>query len=184
MKKSDSFPIISLWGFEITFPDLITALNLVSGVAAVFSAIKGEVIVATVLVGAGMLFDYFDGKIARAYQLSHEFGRELDSLADLVTFGLAPGVILLTLFPGSNMILAAAAIYAVAAAFRLARFNLLKDKGKAEKEYAGLPVPAAAFALLATTFLRFAFSLHVAVYASVAVVLSALMVSTVKFPKV
>lgn len=181
--KPDSFPVLRGAGFEITFPDLITALNLVAGVAAVFSAIKGETLAAIILVAAGMLFDYFDGKIARAYRLSHDFGRELDSLADLVTFGLAPGVILLSLFPGSDLILVAAALYAVAAAFRLARFNLLKESGKAEKEYAGLPVPAAAFLLLASTFLDYAFKTPLVVYAGVALLCAFLMLSTIRFPK-
>ncbi len=181
--KSDSFPIIRVAGFEVTFPDLITALNLVAGVAAVFSAIKGETLVAIILVAAGMLFDYFDGKIARAYRLAHDFGRELDSLADIVTFGLAPGVILLALFPGSDLVLTAAAIYAVAAAFRLARFNLLKESGKAEKEYAGLPVPAAAFVLLGATFLDYAVKTPLWLYAAVAIAMAALMLSRVRFPK-
>ncbi len=182
-KGRDAFPVLRAAGFKITFPDLITALNLVAGVAAVFSAITGEIVAAIILVGGGMLFDYFDGKIARAYHLSHDFGRELDSLADLVTFGVAPGVILLSLFPGSNLILVAAALYAVVAAFRLARFNLLKEEGKAEKEYAGLPVPAAAFLLLGTTFLRYAFALPVALYCVVALLCCFLMLSTLRFPK-
>ncbi len=146
--RTETFPIIRALGFEVTFPDLITALNLVAGVAAVFSAIKGETLIAIILVVAGMIFDYFDGKIARAYKLAHDFGRELDSLADLVTFGIAPGVILLSFFPGDDLILAVSALYGLAAAFRLARFNLIKEAGKAEKNYVGLPVPAAAFLVL------------------------------------
>ncbi|MBR9693301.1 CDP-diacylglycerol--serine O-phosphatidyltransferase [Candidatus Woesearchaeota archaeon] len=179
LKKNESFPVITKAGFEITFPDLITALNLCAGIAAIFSAIKGEITVAIVLVAAGMLFDYFDGKIARAYNLAHDFGRELDSLADVVTFGVAPGVILLTLYPGDDLVLAAAAIYAVAAAFRLARFNLLKTGETVGKSYAGIPVPVAAFVLLAVTFIP----LQQWVFALVALLMAALMVSTIKVPK-
>jgi len=185
--KTESFPIIRAFGFEVTFPDLITALNLCAGVAAIFSAIKGETLIAVVLVGAGMVFDYFDGKIARVYKLAHDFGRELDSLADLVTFGIAPGVILLSLFPGDDFILSAAALYAVAAAFRLARFNLLKGAGKAEQTYIGMPVPVAAFLVLLVS-LPHAVGFSALIMpgkglALVTLVAAALMLSLLKFPK-
>ena len=71
-------------------------------------------------------------------------------IAVMSLFGLAPGVILLMLHPGEDLVLGAAAIYAVAAAFRLARFNLRKTGETAGASYAGVPVPAAAFVLLAT----------------------------------
>jgi len=188
--SNESFPVIRTAGFEVTFPDLITALNLCAGVAAIFSAIKGEVVTAIILVAAGMLFDYFDGKIARAYKLAHDFGRELDSLADIVTFGVAPGVILITLFH-DNLVLGAAAIYAVAAAFRLARFNLLKasettstKRGGGRERYVGLPVPAAAFLVLAVVSTHLFAPLPGWSLALVALVAAFLMVSTVQVPKI
>lgn len=185
--KKGAFPIIRFAGFEITFADLLTALNLVAGISAVFSAIKGETRIALILIIAGMSFDYFDGKIARAYSLAHDFGRELDSLADIVTFGVAPGVLLLALYPGSDLILAMAAIYGVGAAFRLARFNLLKEAGKADKSYAGLPVPAAAALLLILslpmTVATIPFALPPWGMTLGALLATFLMLSTIKFPK-
>ncbi len=181
-KASGSFPVIRRLGFEITFPDLITALNLCAGVGAIFSAIGGQPLVAAALIGAGMLFDYFDGKIARAYRLAHDFGRELDSLADMVTFGLAPGVLLLTAFP-AELHYWAAALYAVAAAFRLARFNLLKASETSGNRYAGLPVPAAAFLLVAALLLVPLWPFLAALLPALALLLALLMLSTISFPK-
>jgi CDP-diacylglycerol---serine O-phosphatidyltransferase len=177
------FPVIAGAGFEITFPDLLTSLNLVAGVAAVFSAISGDILFAIILVFGGMLFDYFDGKIARAYGLSHDFGRELDSLADLVTFGVAPGVIMLKLYAGSSAILVPAAIYAVAAAFRLARYNLLKAKGGETTGYHGLPVPAAAFVLALCALGARYLSVRGWTSALIMLFLAVLMVSTLRVPK-
>lgn len=179
--KRSNESVIKAAGFEITFPDLITALNLVAGVAAIFSAIKGETTIAIILVMGGMLFDYFDGKIARAYKLAHEFGREMDSLADVVTFGVAPSVILLTLYPGNSLILIAAALYTVAAAFRLARFNLIKTG--TGKTYTGLPVPAAAFVMLGSTFLAPLIPYARYWLPGISLLMALLMLSTVTFPK-
>jgi CDP-diacylglycerol--serine O-phosphatidyltransferase len=189
LKPNEAFPIIRIAGFEITFADLLTALNLVAGVAAIFSAFKGETLISLILIVGGIFFDYFDGKIARAYALAHDFGRELDSLADIVTFGVAPGVLLLALFPGSDLILTAAAFYGVAAAFRLARFNLIKEAGLEEEGYRGLPVPAAA-ALLLVFSLPFFFPIITFLIlpawgmALVTLACILLMLSSIKFPKI
>lgn len=172
-----SWPIIKKAGFDITFPDLITALNLAAGVIAIFSAISGDLLTARILVVAGMIFDYIDGKFARAYKQNHPFGQELDSLADVITFGLAPGVILLIMFPGT-LNLVGAALFAIASAFRLARFNV--QAAKKSNGYAGVPVPVAAFLLLA---LSFAPITALAAFI-VMMVLSCLMLSTIPFPKV
>ncbi len=181
-QQNQGFPVIEKGGFDLTFPDFVTALNLVAGVLAVYAAVTGELFTAAVLIIAGMVFDYFDGKIARHYGQSHDFGRELDSLADLVTFGIAPGVLSIAVYPGNNLVLAAAAIYGVAAAFRLARFNLLKEAGKAEKSYAGVPVPAAAVIVLLGTLLTVYNA--ALIHTGVMLIASLLMVSTLKVPKV
>jgi len=180
-KQNQGFPVINKGGFDLTFPDFVTALNLVAGVLAVYAAVTGELFTAAVLIVAGMVFDYFDGKIARYYGQSHDFGRELDSLADLVTFGIAPGVLSIAVYPNNNLVLAAAAIYGVAAAFRLARFNLLKEAGQAEKTYVGLPAPAAAVIVLLGTLLTICNA--ALVHTGVMLVASLLMVSTLKVPK-
>lgn len=76
-------------------PNTITCLNLVSGCLAVISTLSGEPLIGAFLIILGAVFDFFDGFAARLLKVSSDIGKQLDSLADMVTFGLAPGVILL-----------------------------------------------------------------------------------------
>ncbi len=164
--------------WDIGFADVVTALNLVAGVFATYEAMLGRTTLATILVAAAMAFDFLDGKVARLLKQEHALGRELDSLADMVSFGVAPSIILLQLYGFGVLILAAAAVYAVAGALRLARFNLLAAAG--EKGYfLGVPIPAAAFLLLASSFLGLAAWLQALVMAA----LAALMVSDLRIQK-
>lgn len=71
-------------------PNAITSLNLLSGVLATTFALNGQLKVATLLIFAGAVFDFFDGFVARLLKVSSEIGKELDSLADLISFGFAP----------------------------------------------------------------------------------------------
>lgn len=170
-----SWPVIRGLGFELTFADILSALNLTAGVLALHAAVTGELLSAVILVIAGVLFDFFDGRIARYYKQAHPFGREIDSLADLVSFGLAPGVIILMQQP-TGIVVAAASVYAIAAAFRLARFNIEQAHGKM-KHYRGLPVPAAAVFALVASFASWQIA------ATVLLLLSVFMISTVRVPK-
>jgi len=165
----------------ITFADTVTSLNLIAGVLAIQSAIVGDTRAAIILIGAGMLFDFFDGRIARYYNEAHEFGAELDSLADMGSFGIAPGIVMLVLYNQDMFVLTAAAIYAVTAAMRLARYNLKAKKKprKAVKFFEGVPTPFAAFIILALSFI----GLPGWGMALVILIVATLMVSKVPIPK-
>lgn len=78
----------------ITLPNLFTVSNMLCGFLAIFQAIQGEFLVAMGFIFLGAFFDFFDGFVARLLKQPSELGKQLDSLADMVTFGVAPGAIL------------------------------------------------------------------------------------------
>ncbi len=136
-------------------PNFITSLNLVSGCIALVFAFDGALWTASLLMGLGAFFDFLDGMAARLLKVSGGIGKELDSLADVITFGLVPGVIVFQLMDqdlaASGWRLANHSVPAfmaflvpVFAALRLAKFNT--DKRQEEVFY-GLPTPAAAIFL-------------------------------------
>lgn len=129
------------------FADSITLLNLASGILAIHAAAQGDILLAAALIAAGMVFDFLDGKVARLMRQQHAIGRELDSLADLVTFGVATGAIALAKHD-SLILVGAVLLYGFAAAYRLARFNIER-----RKNFRGLPSPAAAAVALSATLL-------------------------------
>ncbi|HBL75650.1 MAG: hypothetical protein A2W90_06190 [Bacteroidetes bacterium GWF2_42_66] len=146
-------------------PNFITTLNLVSGTLAVFFGADGQLGWASVFIFAAAVFDFCDGFAARLFHAYSDIGKELDSLADLISFGLAPATLIfamleLTLFgvnhpifeiegtPGQWIVLFTSLLIPVAGAFRLAKFNT--DTRQTES-FLGLPIPANAifFASLA-----------------------------------
>jgi CDP-diacylglycerol--serine O-phosphatidyltransferase len=166
--------------FRLLFPDLITFLNLVAGLFAVYAAILGDTRTAMLLVVAAMVFDFFDGRIARFLRQAHRLGVQLDSLADMVSFGVAPGVIALLWYQLDHVILGAAVLYAAAGAYRLARFNLLATSEERVKEFIGLPIPSAALIVLASLLL----GLPALAEAFLILLASFLMVATFRLKKV
>ena len=130
-------------------PNTITCCNLISGCIATLSAFMGEIHMALLWIIIGAIFDFFDGMSARLLHVSSPVGKELDSLADVVTFGVAPSMMIYTILltidkTGYNDILAAAAPYvafvmAAFSAIRLAKFNLDERQ---TTSFIGLPTPA------------------------------------------
>lgn len=137
-------------------PNFITTLNLLSGVVATVFAIDGHLIWAAIFICAASVFDFLDGMAARLLKAYSEVGKELDSLSDLVSFGVAPGAILFTLLElslfGKNqpiyeisgqwyewIILFSAFIVPVFGAIRLAKFNVFSSD---EPFFRGLPIPS------------------------------------------
>jgi CDP-diacylglycerol--serine O-phosphatidyltransferase len=137
--------------FRNNIPNFITLLNLLSGGVAIFLVFTSDLVMASVFIFFAAVFDFLDGLAARLLDAKSEIGAELDSLADIISFGLAPSAIIyrllmlspdlpaitageLNVFPFLGLLLAAAG------AWRLARFNT--DPGQ-ETEFKGLPIPAA-----------------------------------------
>ncbi len=127
-----------------TIPNAITLLNLISGCVATMYAFHGELYMSFLFVALAAVFDFLDGFAARALGQYSEIGKQLDSLADVVSFGVAPSAMLFNLFCYAGGEAAAGwSVFVLAgfSALRLARFNI--DDTQTE-EFRGMPTPACA----------------------------------------
>ena len=133
-------------------PSLFTLANLFCGWACVVYAMRGELATAAPFIGVAMVLDMLDGRIARMTGTTSEFGVQLDSLADLISFGMAPAVLAFPwgLASARPPRLGGRLPVLTAAALRLARFNIQADTDK--RYFVGLPSPAAAGLVAATVF--------------------------------
>ncbi|MFZ4741734.1 MAG: CDP-diacylglycerol--serine O-phosphatidyltransferase [Bacteroidales bacterium] len=130
-------------------PNFITLLNLFCGCLAIVAAFKTDLIIASFLVFAGAIFDYIDGTLARLLKAKSEIGKELDSLADVVTFGVVPSIIAFQLlnnyakdypfFLNNNYLLFVPFLIVLFSAIRLAKFNI---DDRQTISFLGLPTPA------------------------------------------
>jgi len=142
-------------------PSTITLLALCSGVTAIRLGLADEWAAAVAFVIAAMILDMLDGRAARMLGADSRFGAQLDSLADLVSFGVAPSVIMYmwSLKDMGNAGWIAALIFCACAAIRLARFNVesVRDEGatKGNPYFTGLPTPAAACMMLLPLLISF-----------------------------
>ena len=168
-------------------PNIFTSLNIFFGFYAVIASVNGKFVSAAYAVYIAAVFDLLDGKIARATKTTSRFGVEYDSLADLVSFGLAPGLMmyLWALKPMGRIGWLAAFLFMVCGALRLARFNT-QAGSVSSKYFIGLPIPAAAGMTAATLLLWHRLGLSadgqrllmlLMLYA-----LAFLMVSSIKYP--
>lgn len=126
-------------------PNLLTTGNMFCGFFGIVQAIKGEFLIAAYAIVAAAVFDLLDGRVARMTRSTSQFGAEYDSLSDLVSFGVAPGLLLFlwALQPFGRIGWLASFFYVACGALRLARFNVQQDI--VEKSYfQGLPIPMAA----------------------------------------
>jgi CDP-diacylglycerol--serine O-phosphatidyltransferase len=163
-------------------PNLMTACNLACGFFAVLMILKGQIEVqkaagdgvlaakeyyeisrqyyqyAILLIFGSCLFDLLDGRLARLGGQESPFGQEFDSLADIISFGMAPAMLLsrAVLFPLGNLGWSIALIYLICGAMRLARFNCLASLPKKpgdKNDFRGIPIPMAAGFIASLTFL-------------------------------
>lgn len=135
-------------------PSAFTTFNMISGFSSVLLAFRGHFTLAAVLIAASIVFDIADGAVARLVGATSPFGLQLDSLADLISFGLAPAVLVHTWALDEWPVLAwlAAFLWLACAAFRLARFNVTIDPAADKRYFVGLPSPGAAGVVIATIF--------------------------------
>jgi CDP-diacylglycerol---serine O-phosphatidyltransferase len=145
-------------------PNFITCLNVVSGSLAVLLAIKGELTTSVVFIIVASIFDFLDGMAARLLKAYSSMGKELDSLADMISFGLAPGALMMVMMEyalfGVNVraenfsdlstweitCLSASLLIPVFSALRLAKFNI---DTRQTASFIGLPTPANALLIAA-----------------------------------
>jgi CDP-diacylglycerol---serine O-phosphatidyltransferase len=136
-------------------PNLLTTINMFFGFYAVVHAIMGDYVMAAYAIVGAAVFDLLDGRVARMTRSTSEFGAEYDSLCDLISFGMAPGILLFlwALQPFGRIGWLASFFFVACGALRLARFNV--QKTVLNKAYfQGLPIPMAA-GIVASAVLAF-----------------------------
>lgn len=140
-------------------PNFITLLNLLSGSIASVFAVQGDLSMAALFVVIGIFFDFFDGLAARALDVKSELGLQLDSLADMVTSGLVPGIVMCQLLSQSldsssrlvflsvntSWVIFTGLLITLGSAYRLAKFNI---DDRQTDSFIGLPTPANALLIL------------------------------------
>ena len=130
-------------------PNLITMGNMFCGFYSILAAFNQLYEISAIAIIVAGVFDFMDGKIARITNTSSDFGVQFDSLSDLLSFGVAPAVLIYAwaLRPFGRIGWAAAFLFVICAALRLARFNI-QVKTTESSHFAGLPTPAAAGVLV------------------------------------
>jgi CDP-diacylglycerol---serine O-phosphatidyltransferase len=168
-------------------PSIITIGNMFCGYACIVFAMQNQLVMAAPFVGFAVVLDMLDGRIARLTNTTSAFGLELDSLADIISFGVAPVVLAFAwgLSDLGRIGWATGFVYLTAAAVRLARFNIQSTLPQADKRYfVGMPSPPAAGVVAATVYL-WPYPPSGGPQAAAAVVLlilpAVLMVSTIRF---
>jgi CDP-diacylglycerol--serine O-phosphatidyltransferase len=136
-------------------PSLFTMGNLFCGYACVVYAMRGEFETGAMLIGVAIVLDLLDGRIARLTGTSSDFGLQFDSLADVISFGMAPAVLAFQwgLSSLGRLGWAAGFFFVAAAALRLSRFNIQSASGGDKRYFVGMPSPPAAGILAATVYL-------------------------------
>ena len=183
--------------FVKKIPNILTLCNLLCGVVGILFLSEGRTVEAAWIVGIALVFDTLDGVVARLMKATSPLGKELDSLADVVSFGVLPGLLGFTLIQQQQGEIAAesmqwlaylpylAFIIPICAALRLARFNISASNNS---YFTGLPVPPPAIFFAALTLIctcsalpyAFQWVLHPYALIAFAWILSLLMVSSVK----
>ncbi len=168
-------------------PSLLTVANIYFGFVSINFSIKGKFDLAALFIIFSAIMDLLDGRLARALRISSPIGRELDSLSDVVSFGIAPSLMIylwgLRYLPKLGFLIAF--VYLVGGTLRLARFNVLASRGVVAKKYfEGLPIPSAAMVPVSIVlYFKQPFNLPVfiPVLAGVIFLLPFLMVSRIKY---
>lgn len=167
-------------------PSMFTIGNMFCGYACIVFAMRGEFHTAAPFIGIAFIMDALDGRIARMTGATSAFGIQLDSLADVISFGMAPAILSFAwgLHEMGRWGWAIAFLFVAAAALRLARFNIQTAAASDKRYFVGMPSPAAASVPAATVFAwpyqiqDFTMALLVV---PVVLVPAVLMVSTVRF---
>ena len=157
--------------------NIFTLLNATSGLLCIFFAIIGNFRIAVVLLIIAAFFDYFDGKSSRKRKIANKFGKELDSLADIISFGLAPCVFVFLLLKDIRFVWVYI-LYLLAGLIRLARFNITKTGNYFE----GMPMTVSGIVVPILYFVLSGSNLSY-IYYIYFILATFLMVSSIRFKK-
>jgi len=152
--KSDRMNFLYIPDSHFNLANMFTFVNITAGLMATYFITQNNFFLAIILAWIGGAFDIFDGKIARKYNLSNEFGVQLDSFADFLSFVLVPVFLIFQAVYAHSlhgMLLIIAAIvtiyYVISGLRRLIHFNLNTDAGEVDKYFTGVPTPLGAILL-------------------------------------
>lgn len=160
--------------------NIITLINITFGSLAIIQVLDKNHTIAAIFILCAVLMDGIDGRVARKFGVMSDIGKQLDSLCDLVSFGVAPAILLYSQLLYDLPLLmgvAAALVYIMCGAFRLARFNVLNIPDY----FVGLPITLAGLLMALFSILAAALNAYLALL--LVLFLSFLMVSTIKMPK-
>lgn len=157
MNDPEALPVARRRGLRrgvYLLPSLFTMANMFCGYCCIVYTMRGEFATAAPFIGLAVVLDMLDGRIARLTGSTSEFGVQFDSLADVISFGVAPAILAFKwgLVPFDKLGWAAGFIFVSAAAIRLARFNIQSGAPGDRRFFVGMPSPAAAAVPAATVF--------------------------------
>lgn len=155
-----------------SIPNLLTIGNLVCGVLSITLNMSGLIMLSSIFIFIAAFFDLLDGRVARKLKVDSEFGVELDSLADIVSFGVAPALLFHSISAPSILTSLAFIIFPTMGALRLAKFSAKPTIGY----FKGLPIPAAGLPLAGMGMFFYS-------NAWITLILAFLMVSPIRFKK-
>lgn len=171
--------------FKKFVPNILTFMNLSFGILSIVEVLKKDFLLAAVFIIAAALVDRYDGRIARFLNVSSEFGKELDSLADLISFGIAPALLILTKYNLLNLGFKSIGIiftltYTLCGCYRLAKYNVKEFNGT----FTGVPITIAGSIL--AVYSLFVPSSSIAIILSIALMmfLAYLMISKLQLKKI
>jgi CDP-diacylglycerol---serine O-phosphatidyltransferase len=186
IERKSNYMISDSKRFAYFLPNIFTALNMGCGFASITQSIQHNFYLASILLLLGAVFDSVDGRVARLTGTQSQFGEQFDSISDVVSFGVAPSILVYQCFfldwGRSGLVLSF--VFLLCGALRLARFNANIEK-VSSNYFQGMPIPGAALALvgLVLGFLEFGSLLgHPFVTIPYVLVFSLLMISNIPFP--
>ena len=170
----------------IAISDIISLLNMCSGFLAIISSINNNLELAAILMIIAIIFDSIDGWVARKTNRKDDlgFGKNIDSLSDAISFGVAPAIFLYscintTPYINQVIVIIVSLMIVICGVLRLTRYNVIADKIDT-KDFIGFPIPGISF-ILATFYLTGRFNPYVALILSI--IVSLLMVCNIQYPK-
>jgi len=170
----------------IAISDIISLLNMSCGFISILNSINQNFELAALFMIFAIMFDSVDGWVARKINRNDalDFGKNIDSLSDAVSFGVAPAVFLYSTINTTSSIIQPITIIVsllivICGVLRLTRYNVIADKIET-KDFIGFPIPGIAF-ILATLYLSGIYNLYLALILSI--IISLIMISTIRYPK-
>jgi CDP-diacylglycerol---serine O-phosphatidyltransferase len=165
----------------LRLPDYFSLLNLASGMMSIYSSINKNFFFSAIFLIFAVLFDFLDGKVARLTKKSSKLGFDIDSLADMVSFGVSPAVMIMSIF-SSWISLTAGIFLTICGLLRLARFNISKKNNG----YEGMPITFNGILFPLLYFLAHynLIVLNLYIFSIIAILSGFLMVSNIKVKKI